>query len=156
MPDSKSNRYGSIFVLATLIIGWPSTCRVAFASGAVGPQLQSEAFGYMKAKNYSKALECFNAALKEHPKSWQIFQSIGNCHMQLGHYETAVTYVQKSIELGGLHSTQCTIMAAALEGLGQSKKAISWLNLACSVDPAQATNPGMQTAIRSLQDPAKN
>jgi hypothetical protein len=47
-------------------------------------------------------------------------------------------------------------MAAALEGLGQPKKALSWLRLAGSVDPAQAVNPGMQAAIRRLEDPAVN
>lgn len=76
--------------------------------------------------------------------------------MQLGHYHDAVNCVQRSIELGGLHPTQCTIMAASLEGLGQPKQALHWLNLACSIDPAQATNPAMQAAIRSLKDPTKN
>ncbi len=76
--------------------------------------------------------------------------------MQLGQYEKAITDLQKSIEAGGLHSSQCTIMAAALEGLGQPKKALNWLNLACSVDPGQAANPGMQAAIKRLRDPAVN
>jgi len=115
-----------------------------------------EGVRYCKAKNFSQALSCFNAASKEHPTSWQILQNIGNCQMHLGQYKSAVNSEQKSIELGGLNSTQCTIMAAALEGLGQPKQALNWLNLACSVDPAQAANPVMQAAINRLHDPAIN
>ena len=117
---------------------------------------QSEGANNLKKRDFSNALICFNAALKEDPKSWQILQSIGNCHMQLGQYETAVTDLQKSIEVGGLHSSQCTIMAAALEGLAQPKKALHWLELACSVEPAQVMNPGMQALISRLKDPAIN
>jgi hypothetical protein len=47
-------------------------------------------------------------------------------------------------------------MAASLEGLGQTKQALNWLNLACSVDPAQGQNPVMQAAINRLHDPAVN
>lgn len=110
----------------------------------------------MQAKNYAKALECLSLAEKDQPNNWQIIQSIGNCHMQLGQYERAIADLQRSIELGGLHSTQCTIMAASLEGLGQPQQALNWLNLACSVDPNQAGNPGMQAAIKRLHDPAVN
>ncbi|HEY9718734.1 MAG TPA: tetratricopeptide repeat protein [Trichormus sp.] len=121
---------------------------------AVAFDQQQEGFKYIERKNFPEALACFNAALTEHPNSWQILQNIGNCQMHLGQYKEAVSSVQKSIGLGGLHSTQCTIMAASLEGLGQPKQALNWLNLACSVDPAQAANPGMQAAIRRLHDPA--
>jgi hypothetical protein len=38
-----------------------------------------DGFRYVQEKNYSKALECFNAALKEKPNSWAIMESIGNC-----------------------------------------------------------------------------
>lgn len=118
--------------------------------------MQMRAFGFIKAKNFAKALESFKVALKEKPKNWQILQNIGNCHMKMGQYEEAVSNVQKSIELGGLHPTQCTIMAASLEGLGQPKQALNWLKLACSVDPTQASNPDMQAAIRRLHDPGIN
>jgi tetratricopeptide (TPR) repeat protein len=131
-------------------------CTSLSLSALAATNWQSVGSNYLSVRDFTKALECFNAALKEHPKSWQILQDIGNCHMQLGHYQDAVSYVQKSIELGGLHPTQCTIMAASLEGMGHPKQALNWLNLACSVDPAQAANPGMQAAIRSLQAPAKN
>lgn len=136
-------------MLVILILG--SCLRTAAAMDS-----QSEGSSYLQVKNFSKALECFNLALREHPKNWQLLQDCGNCHMHLGQYEKAVSDLQKSIEAGGLHSSQCIIMAAALEGLGQPKKALNWLNLACSVDPAQAANPGMRVAIKRLQDPAVN
>ena len=118
--------------------------------------LQSEGQQHMEARNFSKALECFNLALQQQPRNWQLLQKIGNCQMQLGKNEAAVSSLQKSIEIGGLHASQCTIMAAALEALGQPRKALSWLQLACSVEPAMASNPGMQAAIRRLQDPLVN
>jgi tetratricopeptide (TPR) repeat protein len=80
---------------------------------------QTEGFENVKAKNYAKALDCFTAASKEQPKNWQILQSIGNCHMRLGQNDAAISDLQKSIEAGGLHASQCTIMAAALEGQGK-------------------------------------
>jgi hypothetical protein len=126
--------------------------QLAFA--AADPQL--EGFAHIKAKNFSKALECFNAALRERRNSWQILQSVGNCHMELGHYDTAIIYFQKSIEAGGLHASQCKNMSAVYQRLGQSKKALSWLKLACSVDPAQAADPSVQAAISKLEDPTNN
>jgi len=117
---------------------------------------QLEAYQHIKAKNFSKALDCFNEALKQQPKSWAIMQSIGNCHMELGHYDTAITYFQKSIETGGLQASQCSNMAAVYQRTGQPQKALSWLRLACSVDPAKSADPQMQAAIRKLQDPANN
>jgi tetratricopeptide (TPR) repeat protein len=117
---------------------------------------QAEGFENLKAKNYAKALECFNAALKEQPKNWQIWQNIGNCHMHLGRNDTAIIDLQKSIELGGLHASQCTLMAGSLEALGQPKQALAWLKLACTAEPGRAADPGMQAAIRELEDPLKN
>ncbi len=107
-------------------------------------------------RQYVQALECFEQALQEEPKNWQIWQNIGNCQMHLGKNKEAIESLQKSIELGGLHATQCTIMAAALEGLGQPTKARSWLKLACKLDQNQLENPVMQAAIKRLEDPAIN
>lgn len=121
---------------------------------AVEPE--TEGYESLKAKNYVKALNCFSTALKEQPNNWQILQNIANCRMRLGQNETAVANLQKSIELGGLHASQCTIMAAALEGLGQPKQALSWLKLACKAEPARMNNPSMQAAIRRLEDPLVN
>ncbi|MGI0085470.1 MAG: tetratricopeptide repeat protein, partial [Nitrososphaerales archaeon] len=156
MLEEATLRKSLIKTASTAVLLLVVACSSLSQSAFAAMDWQSEGSNYLRVRNFTKALDCFNTALKEHPKNWQILLNIGNCHMQLGHYQDAVSYVQKSIELGGLHSRQCTIMAAALEGLGQPKQALNWLNLACSVDPAQAANPGMQSAIRSLQDPAKN
>ncbi|HEY9753596.1 MAG TPA: matrixin family metalloprotease, partial [Oculatellaceae cyanobacterium] len=115
-----------------------------------------DGFRYIQEKNYSKALECFNAALKEKPNSWAIMESIGNCQMELGHYEKATASFQKSIETGGLHASQCTNLAAVYQRSGQPKQALNWLKLACSIDPEKATDPFMQASISKLQDPANN
>lgn len=123
---------------------------------SIGADLQTEGLINLRSKNYAAALNCFNNALKEHPTDWQILQNIGNCHMQLGQNADAIRSLQASIELGGLHASQCTIMAAALEGLGQPKQALSWLKLACKAEPARMSNPGMQAAIRRLEDPLVN
>lgn len=128
----------------------------ALTAPSTAEDSQTEGMQWMRAKEYGKALECFVRVLKNEPKNWQLLQNIGNCHMQLGQNEAAIGDLQKSIESGGLHASQCTIMAAALEGMGQPQKALHWLELACTVDPAQAMNPGMQAAIRRLQDPAIN
>ncbi len=111
---------------------------------------------YVQAGDHSKGLKCFHESLKERPDNWQTLQNIANCHMQLGRYQTAITFLQESIELGGLHASQCKNMAAVYQRLGQPKKALSWLRLACSVDPTQAADPNVQAAISKLQDPANN
>lgn len=132
---------------------------IAFCIGelpSVSADLQSEGVHYFETGNFSKALESFNTALKEHPNDWKTLQSIASCDNRLGHFDAAINDLQKSIEIGGLHASQCTIMAGALEGLGEPKKALHWLELACSVEPAQAANPGIQAAIRRLQDPTIN
>ena len=118
--------------------------------------LQSEAFTYVRVKNFAKALECFNTASKENPESWLILQNIGNCHMELGHFATALSYFKKSVEVGGLHASQCNNLAAAYQRLGQNKRAQFWLQLACSLDPKMAADPSIQGTIRNLESLANN
>lgn len=118
--------------------------------------LQMEGFEYVRSKNFPKALDCFTTALKERPNSWALMQSIGSCQLELGQYDKAIAILQKSIEVGGLHASQCKNMAAVYQRLGQPKKALSWLRLACSVDPTQAADPNVQAAVSKLQDPANN
>jgi tetratricopeptide (TPR) repeat protein len=122
----------------------------------VATDFQMAGFENIKAKNYAKALVCFDTALKEHPHSWQILQTIGNCHMELGQYDKAIADFQKSIEAGGLHAIQCINIAAIYQRLGDTKKALSWLKLACSVDPTQAADPTIQASLIKLQDPENN
>jgi hypothetical protein len=118
--------------------------------------LQMDGCRHVQEKNFPKALECFRAALKEKPNSWAIMESIGNCQMELGHYDSAAVSFQKSIEIGGLHASQCCNLAAVYQRSGQPKQALNWLKLACSLDPTKATDPLMQASISKLQDPANN
>ena len=138
----------SVILLACFLITLGVPC---FATG-----IPPKAFDYMQYKNFLKALEMLQASLKEQPNDWQILQAVGNCNMQLGRYKLAIPFLTKSIESGGLHPSQCTIMAAALEGLGQPKQALSWLLLSCRIDPRQASNVNMQRAIQRLEDPTNN
>jgi hypothetical protein len=146
----KRDHY-SLLCYTAIIFGFffiPLTCAAA--------DLQVEGFRYIEDKNFSKGLECFNAALKEHPNSWQIMQSAGNCQMELGHYDAAITQLTRSIEMGGLHASQCCNLAAVYQRSGQPKQALNWLKLACSIEPAKAADPLMQASMSKLQDPANN
>lgn len=116
-------------------------------------QFQQEGLRLLKTRNFSGALQHFEAALKEHSESWQTLQNIATCHNQLGNFDKAISALQKSIELGGLHASQCIAMAGALEGQGEPKKALAWLELACSVEPTQAADPVMQNRLRMLRSP---
>jgi Tfp pilus assembly protein PilF len=142
-------RNGVIAIFAWTLI----TITAPFSAGAADSQLS---FQYLQQRNYPKALECFNAALKEHPGSWQTMQNIGNCQMELGHYDRAIASFQKSIEVGGLHAGQCVNLAAVYQRSGQPKQALNWLKLACSIDPAKASDPTLQANISKLQDPMNN
>jgi tetratricopeptide (TPR) repeat protein len=113
-------------------------------------------FEQVKAKNFSKALKYFNNALDEHPNSWMIMQSIANCQMELGHYDTAINLLQKSIETGGLHPIQCNNMAAIYQKSGAVKKAAAWLELECALDPSRLLDPRTKANLRRLKDPANN
>lgn len=153
MPQQGPRRVEPTSVCLLFVLVACSLISVPSCSAA---DLQLEGFQYVKAGNFSKALECFNAALKVKPNSWQILQSVGICEMELGHYDTAVSYLQKSIEVGGLHAIQCNNMAAVYQRWGEPRKALNWLKLACSVDPSAAYNPAMQAQIAKLQDPENN
>jgi tetratricopeptide (TPR) repeat protein len=89
-----------IFVSILVVLGLVALPSLARAD------LQVQGFENIKSRNFSKALDCFNAALEEQPNSWEIMQSIANCHMELGRYDRAINFLQKSIESGGLHPTQ--------------------------------------------------
>lgn len=142
--------------VSALVLILVSVTGFEVSKSCAAADLQLEGFSYIKAKNFSKALECFETALKEHPKSWMLMQSIGNCQMELGHYDTAITYLQKSIDAGGLHASQCNNMAAVYQRSGHPEKSWSWLKLACSLDPAKAADPQTQAIIRQLGDPVNN
>jgi hypothetical protein len=144
------------FVLTPLIVFMLIIGAEFEPCSASGADLQLEGFGYVKTKNFDKALECFTAALKGHPDSWAIMQSVGNCQMELGHYDAAIANLQKSIEVGGLQASQCMSMAAVYQRKGDAKKALNWLKLACSRDPSKASDPGIQAAMAKLLDPANN
>jgi hypothetical protein len=115
---------------------------------------QVEAFHQLQAKNFSKALECFTAASQDKPNSWQILESIGNCHSELGHYDVAISYFLRSIEVGGYHSSQCLNIARAYQKLGDNGRAMLWLKQASLLDPAVASDPGIQATLMQLRDPA--
>ena len=70
-------------------------------SACLAADLQAEGVQNLKARNYAKALECFDSALKEQPNNWQLWQNIGSCQMQLGRNDAAINSLQKSIEIGG-------------------------------------------------------
>src|SRR5579885_2022021 len=144
------------FVFTLLIVFMLSIGAELQPCSASSADLQLEGFEYVKAKNFAKALECFNGALKEHPNSWAIMQSIGNCQMELGRYDAAIANLQKSIESGGLQASQCISMAAVYQRKGDAKKALNWLKLACSCEPSKASDPGIQAAMTRLLDPANN
>jgi len=84
-------------IVITILI---NLCLLSDAPAAFGIDMQLQGFSYIKANNYSKALDCFNAALKEHPTSWLIMQSVGCCHMELGHYNNAIDQRQYVLPLG--------------------------------------------------------
>lgn len=145
---SNLKRFGTILavLIATLLIPVPIL--------AMDQQLQG--YEYVKRKDFSRALECFNTALKQQPKSWVTMQSIGNCQMELGHYDYAITCFQKSIEAGGLHASQCNNLAAVYQRLGDAKKALNWLNIACKLDPARRNDVQVLAAVSKLKDPENN
>lgn len=120
------------------------------------PDLQMQGFAYVKVNDYAKALDCFNVALKERPNSWMILQSIGNCENGLGHYDKAIEYYLKSIEIGGVHGMQCRNIAMAYESNGQPDKASYWLKRGCSIDPTIAGDPQVKATVRRLDEAAKN
>jgi hypothetical protein len=106
---------------------------------------------YVRAKNFAKALDCFNAALKEHPNSWQILQNIGNCKMELGQTDAAIEYLEKSVRQGGLHHvSQCMSLAAAYQKAGKNSKVWEWLDMACQIDPATAGDPQVKATMKRL------
>ncbi|HEY9786996.1 MAG TPA: tetratricopeptide repeat protein [Candidatus Obscuribacterales bacterium] len=111
----------------------------------------------MNAKDFARALECYTEALKAHPpNSWQILVNMGRCHSELGQYDAAIKDYQKSIELGGLHATQCVNLSAVYQKIGDNKRGLNWLNLACRIDPEIANDPTVLGNIRRLQNPLSN
>jgi tetratricopeptide (TPR) repeat protein len=145
------------FVFALLLLLWCSASSLANedAHGEKFQSLQQEGIKFLQVKDYGGALRKFEDALKEH-SSWQTLHNIAVCHTQLGQYPKAILAEQQSIEAGGIHANQCITMAGALEGIGQPKQALAWLELACSADPSRRQEPVMRAAIQRLNDPTVN
>lgn len=88
---------------------------------------------YFKAKNYQKAINEFEAALQEDPKSAMAVFNIGLCYERLGNQEKAIEYYQKNTELGkGEGLVHIGLMKAAA---GQEAEAESLYQQALSVEP---------------------
>src|SRR5208282_5042875 len=116
-------------ILAVLVLLFGCASFNCFVHAAAVPEIQIEAFEYMKAKNYAKALDCYSTALKEKPpNSWQILVNMGSCYSGLGDYDKALSCLTDSINIGGLHPTQCVNLSAVYQKLGDNNKALSWLN----------------------------
>lgn len=116
-------------------------------------QLQAEGTTFLQAHDYANALKSFAAATRERADSWQTWLNVGVCHLRTGDYNATISDVQKSIKLGGMHSSQCITMSGAYEGLGDPQKALAWLDLASKAEPQQADNPYIKEKIRALRDP---
>lgn len=127
-----------------------TTMRRIYNLPPTDPQIQGLIF--VQNKNFNKALECFNTALKEHPNSWQILQNIGGCKMELGQTEQAIDCFEKSVKLGGLHQvSQCMSLAFAYQNAEKNSKVWDWLQTACWMDPATAANPEIQSTIKKFE-----
>jgi tetratricopeptide (TPR) repeat protein len=88
---------------------------------------------YFNAKNYQKAINEFEAALQEDPKSAMAVFNIGLCYEKLGNQEKAVEYFQKNTELGkGDGLVHIGLMKAAA---GQDGEAEALYQQALSVEP---------------------
>jgi hypothetical protein len=108
------------------------------------------------AGDFKKAFNCFESSFMQNHRDWQALQSMASCENRLGCYDKAIKYLEKSIELSKLQASHCIIMAGAFEGLGETSKALHWLQLACTLDPNQRMNPAMSVAINRLRDPSNN
>lgn len=129
-----------------------NTIRRIYALPPSDPQVQ--ALDYIKEKNFEKAAACFTIALKEQPNSWQLLKNIGNCYMELGRYNDAIEYLEKSVRQGELHHvSQCLSLAVAYQKIGKASEAWEWLDIACQIDPAQAADPKVQEWMKKLSYP---
>ena len=132
-----------------------NTIRIVYNLPPADPQVQG--LIYVRGKNFAKAIECFNAALKEHPNSWQILQNIGGCKMELGQTDQAIDCFERSVKLGGLHHvSQCMSLAFAYQKAEKNSKVWDWLQTACWMDPATAANPEIQATIKKLEYPIEH
>lgn len=151
-PDDVMFPAATAAASATLSKRDINTMRIIYNLPPADPQIQG--FIYVKDKKFDKAIDCFMAALKERPNSWQTLQNIGSCNMELGKYDTAIEYFEKSVRLGGLHSvTQCKSLAGAYQHVGKNSKVFDWLELACQIDPATAADPQIQAEMKRLAFP---
>jgi tetratricopeptide (TPR) repeat protein len=126
-----------------------NTVRIIYDLPPADPQIQG--LIYVRSRNFEKAIDCFNVALKEHPNSWKVLQNIGSCNMELGRTDTAIAYFEKSVRIGGLHHvSQCLSLAMAYQKAGKNSKVYDWLDMACQIDPATAAEPQVQATMKKL------
>ncbi|MBE6654487.1 MAG: helix-turn-helix domain-containing protein [Ruminococcaceae bacterium] len=55
---------------------------------------------YDNAKQYEKALSLCNEAMKKFPDNWEVYTSTGNVYQNMGKYEEAIAFYEKTGELG--------------------------------------------------------
>ncbi len=90
---------------------------------------------FYKEKNYYKAINYLEKIPKKHEKVFfNIFNLLGVCYLEIGNYETALSNINKSIELDSSISEAYSNCGVVYRRLGNYRKAIEYYNKAISLD----------------------
>jgi len=94
--------------------------------------------GYTKVKNYDKAIELLNEAVKVNPKYVPAYNSLGNIYLARGNGTDAIKNFQKAIDIEGTNPEARTRKAKVYILINNFDEAISLLNTAIENHPDYA------------------
>ena len=89
--------------------------------------------------NYMQAIEILVALIKKHPNYFLAYYNLGNLHLSLEQWNSAIFYFKEAISIDDLHARSYLGLAIALSRLGKHEEAIGYYKKAYEIDPSVKT-----------------
>lgn len=116
----------------------------------------AKGFAFVQARDFRKAIGCFEKASKDSPNDPTPTMFIGNCYNELGQYPKAIEYYKMVLKKTKVNAVIAGNLSDTYQKMGQNDAALRWLKVACALDPSIAKDQKTRALIRKLQDPLSN
>lgn len=98
---------------------------------------------YSKVKNYSKAVEHYNEAIKIKPSEYANYNNLGILQMEYGQFDSAIASFEESIKINPNSAIPHQNIANIFNQKKDFSKSLFYLRNAQKIDPAMPYNKGM-------------
>lgn len=115
----------------------------------VVPQKKKQLRKLVKGKQYPKALKIGQEILLKVPHEEDVLFIVGGIYYMQNKYKTAISYLEKALDIGQYDTEALVLKATAHFKLGEKRKAVDCCNKVREVDPK---NKAVIELLKKIQD----